>query len=77
MIGQSDVIDRFESPPRSAEASRWCCRNGYRRVHVLLRREGWAVNHKKTLGLPRFCGQVEGLLTMRRWRPLCSTPARS
>jgi putative transposase len=21
---------------------------GYRRVHVLLRREGWAINHKRT-----------------------------
>ena len=23
-------------------------RYGYRRVHVLLRREGWAINHKRT-----------------------------
>jgi putative transposase len=23
-------------------------RYGYRRVHVLLRREGWKINHKKT-----------------------------
>jgi putative transposase len=26
-------------------------RYGYRRVHVLLRREGWSVNHKRTYKL--------------------------
>jgi putative transposase len=30
-------------------------RYGYRRVHVLLRREGWEINLKKTL---RSCGAV-------------------
>jgi hypothetical protein len=25
-------------------------RYGYRRVHVLLRREGWHVNHKRVIG---------------------------
>jgi len=23
-------------------------RNGYRRIHALLRREGWTINHKRT-----------------------------
>jgi putative transposase len=31
-------------------------RYGYRRVHVLLRREGWAVNHKRTYRLYREAG---------------------
>jgi putative transposase len=31
-------------------------RYGYRRVHVLLRREGWRINHKKTLRIYRELG---------------------
>jgi putative transposase len=31
-------------------------RYGYRRVHVLLRREGWAINHKRTHRLYREAG---------------------
>lgn len=37
-------------------------RYGYRRVHVLLRREGWAVNHKPTYPLYR----AEGLQLKRK-----------
>src|SRR5262249_47216297 len=33
-------------------------RYGYRRLHVLLRREGWTVNHKRTLRLYREEGLV-------------------
>lgn len=31
-------------------------RFGYRRVHVLLRREGWAINRKKTYRLYKELG---------------------
>ena len=41
-------------------------RFGYRRVHVMLRREGWAVNHKRVRRLYR----LEGLqLRLRTRRP--------
>jgi len=35
---------------------------GYRRLHALLRREGWAVNHKRVLRLMR----TDNLLCLRR-----------
>jgi len=31
-------------------------RFGYRRIHILLRREGWPVNHKKVHRLYREAG---------------------
>ena len=39
-------------------------RFGYRRLAVLLRREGWPVNHKRVY---RIYGE-EGLTVRRRWR---------
>jgi putative transposase len=39
-------------------------RYGYRRIHVLLRREGWAINHKRVLRLYREEG-----LNLRARRP--------
>ncbi len=39
-------------------------RYGYRRLHVLLQREGWRVNHKRVYRLYRS----EGLALRRRWR---------
>lgn len=39
-------------------------RYGYRRLHVLLRREGWHVNHKRVYRLYR----LESLALRRRWR---------
>ncbi len=39
-------------------------RYGYRRIHVLLRREGWAINHKRVLRLYREEG-----LNLRTRRP--------
>src|SRR3712207_8989495 len=39
-------------------------RYGYRRLHVLLQREGWNVNHKRVYRLY----QLEGLALRRRWK---------
>jgi putative transposase len=39
-------------------------RYGYRRIHVLLRREGWTVNHKRTYRLYR----EQGLMVRKRRR---------
>ena len=39
-------------------------RYGYRRIHVLLQREGWAVNHKRIYRL--YCAAG---LHLRRKRP--------
>jgi putative transposase len=39
-------------------------RYGYRRIHVLLRREGWSVNHKRTYRLYR----EQGLMVRKRKR---------
>lgn len=47
-------------------------RFGYKRLHVLLRREGWAVNHKRVYRI-----YVEEKLTVRKrrkWRRLVSVP---
>ena len=38
---------------------------GYRRLHILLRREGWAVNHKRVYRLYR----QEGLMVLRTKKP--------
>ena len=54
--GQADLEQRIK------EICQTRVRYGYRRVHVLLRREGWPINHKKTrrlyrqVKLPRFGG---------------------
>ena len=42
-------------------------RYGYRRVHVLLRREGWAINHKRTRRLYNALGlQLRNKVPRRR-----------
>jgi putative transposase len=41
-------------------------RYGYRRVHVLLRREGWQVNHKRVYRLYRLQGVSLRLKTRRK-----------
>jgi putative transposase len=43
-------------------------RYGYRRIHVLLRREGWPVNHKRVYRLYRDEGLAIGARTPRRRR---------
>lgn len=48
--GQADVELRIK------EICQTRIRYGYRRVHVLLRREGWRINHKKTRRIYRELG---------------------
>jgi putative transposase len=49
---------------RIAELAAMKRRYGYRRIHVLLRREGWSVNHKRTYRLYR----EQGLMVRKRKR---------
>jgi putative transposase len=49
---------------RIAELAAIKRRYGYRRIHVLLRREGWSVNHKRTYRLYRD----QGLMVRKRKR---------
>jgi putative transposase len=49
---------------RIAELATLKRRYGYRRIHVLLRREGWSVNHKRTYRLYR----EQGLMVRKRKR---------
>ena len=58
-FGRSSQRYRKRSDPQVAlrmrlkELAAARVRYGYRRLHILLRREGWAVNHKRTSRLPR------------------------
>lgn len=67
---RSSVRYRSVAPPREAlrarirELAAARVSYGYRRIHVLLRREGWPVNHKLVERLYREEG-----LTLRRKRP--------
>jgi putative transposase len=72
LVGISRSLYRYRSrlPPalelrnRIAELAAQKRRYGYRRIQVLLRREGWSVNHKKTYRLYR----EQGLAVRRRKR---------
>ena len=47
-------------------------RYGYRRIHVLLRREGWQINHKRTRRLYREEGlQLRNKNRNGKWLPSC------
>jgi putative transposase len=61
---------RFEQRLRELAAQR--VRFGYRRLHVLLRREGWAVNHKRVYRVYREAG----LAVRRRKRKRAAASAR-
>jgi putative transposase len=72
LVGISRSLYRYQSrlPPalelrnRIAELAAMKRRYGYRRIHVLLCREGWSVNHKRTYRLYR----EQGLMVRRRKR---------
>jgi len=62
----ADSQDELRLRLKELAASR--VRYGYRRLHVLLRREGWPVNHKRIYRLYRLDGLVIRLKTPRRKR---------
>jgi putative transposase len=62
----------LELRSRIAELAAMKRRYGYRRIHVLLRREGWSVNHKKTYRLYR----EQGLMVRKRKRKRISLTER-
>jgi putative transposase len=53
---RSSRPDQAAIKARIKEIAQTRVRYGYRRVHVLLRREGWQVNHKRTYKLYRDLG---------------------
>jgi putative transposase len=67
---RSSIRYRSVRPPQTAlrqrlhEIAGVRVRYGYRRLHVLLRREGWRINHKRTYRI-----YVEEGLTLKRKRP--------
>lgn len=61
---QSQAKDQAPLTARIKEIAAVRVRYGYKRIHVLLRREGWGVNHKRVYRL--YC--QEGL-NLRRKRP--------
>ena len=58
--GQADLIERIK------EIASTRVRYGYRRIHVLLRREGWAVNPKRVYRLYRELGLQLRIKTPKR-----------
>jgi putative transposase len=78
LVGISRSLYRYRSrlPPalelrnRIAELAAQKRRYGYRRIQVLLRREGWSVNHKKTYRLYR----EQGLAVRKRKRKCQGQP---
>jgi len=62
----ADPQDELRLRLKELAASR--VRYGYRRLHVLLRREGWRVNHKRVYRLYRLDGLVIRQKTPRRKR---------
>ncbi len=72
VVGVSRSSHRYHSTAQDQTALRMRLRDlaatrvryGYRRLHVLLRREGWQVNHKRIYRLYR----LEGPALRRRWR---------
>jgi transposase len=72
LVGMSRSLYRYRSRrspalelrSRIAERAAQKRRYGYRRIQVLLRREGWSVNHKRTYRLYR----EQGLMVRKRKR---------
>ena len=53
---QSRRLDQAGLKMKIKELAATRVRYGYRRIHVLLRREGWEINHKRTHRLYREMG---------------------
>jgi putative transposase len=53
---QSRRLDQTGLKMRIKELAATRVRYGYRRIHVLLRHEGWEINHKRTQRLYRELG---------------------
>jgi putative transposase len=62
--GQADLERRIK------EICQTRVRYGYRRVHVLLRRDGWSINQKKTRRIYRELG-----LQLRNKAHICTKPS--
>lgn len=63
-----------ELSQRIKEISQTRVRYGYRRVHILLRREGWAVNPKRIYCLYKDLGlQLRNKVPKRRVKGSCRT----
>jgi putative transposase len=81
LVGISRSLFRYQSSrpeqaqlrARLTELAGQKRRYGYRRLHVLLRREGWLVNHKRVWRLYR----VEGLSVRRRKRKRIASVERT
>ena len=70
--GQADIEHRMK------EICATRVRYGYRRVHVMLRREGRPINQKKTRRIYRELGlQLRNKRRSGASRPYCATTARS
>jgi putative transposase len=74
VIGIRRSSYRYQSTAKDQSALTMCIRDvaaarvryGYRRVHVLLRREGWHVNHKRVYRLYRLQGLSLRLKTRKK-----------
>jgi len=63
-VGRRDPQDALRVRLRDLAGARF--RYGYRRLHVLLRREGWEINHKRTYRLYAEEGPAMRSKTPRR-----------
>ena len=58
---RDDRIERMRIKEIAASRPRY----GYRRIQVLMRRDGWVINHKK---IRRICAEEKLMLRIKKWR---------